>query len=400
MRNIQIHKHKGSKRGSIAVICLALVCITVMVAAALATDGVARLAATRRNISHDQALCIAEAGADYGAAKAKADSNYVGSNTPVNFGGGTFTVTVGSANGIRTVTSVGRITGGTNATVKVGVAGSNGAAMAFPNGAMVANGNISLSGQGNSYTTPSTQHQASAWANGDITLSGQAHLDGGAYAHGTVSLSGQSSTYSGTQNNAPLVKFPTKAEHDAWQAQLSASAQAGTKPSGNITKNTTWASPVYINGDLTVSSKATLTITGGGVVFVNGNINLSGQTKIINSGQLVASGSISQSGQALYTISGNVNQAALISFASNSNAISITGQGTANPFGVVYAANGGIKVSGQGDVSGALVAAGENGLGQVNINGQGGIYYPADLLKNSQAMPPSQSFEVKSWLEM
>ena len=398
----EIERNIHGQKGSIAMLCLLMLCAAAIVTTALTVESVSRFSVTRKNIGHDCALCIAEAGADYAVSNLKSNSSYTGTGSPVSFGEGSFMVVVNTVSGRKIVASTGAIPGVASATVKVEVQAGAGQPMKFPDGAIVANGDVSMSGQADCITSPSNQHQASVRTNGNASFSGQANVDGTASANGTVTINGQANVYGGVQNSAPLITFPTRAEHDAWQSQLKAAAQAGTTKSGNVSGNQTWTSPVYVNGDLTVSSKAVLTITGGGIVYVKGKISFSGQSEIINSGQLVAEGKITQSGQAQYKTSGNINRVGLISFdesSGSSPAISITGQGATSPLGLVYSANGGIKISGQGDVNGALVAAGENGKGTVMISGQGDLYYPTNLLSNTEVTPPSSSFSVKSWLE-
>lgn len=386
-------------RGSVAVVCLAMMSIVMVITLAITAESVTRLAITRHNIERNQAQCIAEAGVDYGIAMVKANASYAGTGGSVEYGDGSFTVVVSSSGGQRIIASTGISDEGAEATVQASV--DSGAGMNFPNGAIVANGDVNLGGQADCFTTPSNQHQASVHANGNASIHGQAEVDGDASAHGTVTMNGQADVWGDVTSGAPRVSFPDAAAHEAWMNELKAEAMAGTTKSGNISGNVVWNTPVYVNGNLSLSSKATLTIVGGGIVYVKGSISVSGQAKMYNSGILVAEGKISQSGQSQYVATGSLTKIGLVSFDQNSggnHAISITGQGSSVPMGLVYAAYGGIKVSGQGDVYGALVAAGANGAGSVQISGQGDLYYPVDLLQNTEILP--SSFAVRSWLEL
>jgi Tfp pilus assembly protein PilX len=376
--------------------CMILLLVVVLLLSYGVSETTTRLHITRQNVEKDQALCIAEAGADYGAEMLKANSSYTGTSK-VSYGAGTFSVTVATS----TVKSVGTLPDGVSATVCVVCSGGGSSGMGLPNGAIVANGNVTMSGQGNTYTSPSTLHQASVESNGNITLSGQPSVDGVVSAHGTASMSGQGTAYGGLVSGASLIAFPSASQLSTWQTQLITTAKTGTVLSAtSLTKSTTWTSPVYVNGNLSLSGQCTLTITGGGVVYVNGTISLSGQSELINSGILASAGAMSASGQTIYTIGSNSNAAtALVSFASSSSAITISGQGVTNPLGMVYAANGGISLSGQGNVYGSLIAGGTGGTGTVSVSGQGGIYYLANLNANS-TIGPSSSWSVASWVEM
>lgn len=386
-------------RGSVAIVCLAMMSIVLVIMSAVTIESVSRLAITRRSIEHDQAQCIAEAGVDYGIAMVKADAGYAGTGGSVAYGDGSFTLVVSSSGGRRVITSTGTSDEGRTATVQVGV--DSGSGMHFPNGAIVANGDVNLGGQADCFTSPSNRHQASVHANGSASLHGQAEVDGDASAHGAVTMNGQADIYGDTMSGAPLVSFPSASAHETWKNDLKAQAMAGTTKSGSVSGNVVWNTPVYVNGNLSLSSKSTLTINGGGIVYVKGSISISGQAKMYNSGILVAEGKISQSGQSQYTATGSMTKIGLVSFDKNSGgstAIDITGQGSSVPMGLVYAAYGGIKVSGQGDVYGALVAAGANGAGSVQISGQGDLYYPVDLLQTTEILP--SEFAVRSWLEL
>lgn len=391
-------KRRLRKKGSVAVVCLAMMSIVMVIAMAITAESVTRLAVTRRNIERNEAQCIAEAGVDFGIAMIKANASYTGTGGSVAYGDGNFTVVVTASGGQRFITSTGTSDEGTVATVQASV--DSGSGMNFPNGAIVANGDVSLGGQADCFTSPANLHQASVHANGNASIHGQAEVDGNATAHGTVTLNGQPDVWGDVQSGAPSVSFPDAATHDAWKNELKAKAMTGMVVSGNVSGNVTWQSPVYVNGNLNLSSKAKLTIVGEGVVYVKGNISISGQAKLYNSGVLVAEGKISQSGQSQYIATGSLTKIGLVSFDQNSggnHAISVTGQGSSVPMGLVYAAYGGIKVSGQGDVYGALVAAGANGAGNVQISGQGDLYYPVDLLQNTEILP--STFSVRSWLE-
>jgi hypothetical protein len=87
----------------------------------------------------------------------------------------------------------------------------------------------------------------------------------------------------------------------------------------------------------------------------------------------------------------------MVSLSNDSNAaIKVSGQGQAVMMGLIYAPRGGIQLSGQGDLFGALVA-GSSTANSVSLTGQGGVLYPAGLISASTVLP--QALGVASWLE-
>lgn len=388
-----------------AVICLLLVWFAATVTLALSSETITRYAITRRNINRDRAMCIAEAGVDYGMRQLALSQGYTGTSSPVSFGGGAFSVSVATNGDIQTVTSTGSVNGAT-VQLKVVLQTTSGGS---GNGAILSNGNVTFTGNGNTQTDPSNRHEASVYANGNISGTGNASIDGRAWASGTVSLGANGQAYDPSyprgRSGAPALTFPTQSYNNTWQSQLISAAQAGGTV-GGISSSTTLAAPKYVNGNVTLSGNDAMTITGPGTVYVNGNLSLSGNATLTNGATLVVSGTISISGDGGYSITGNPANVALISFSSSSTAISLVGNASAIQQGVIYAANGGITVTGNGYVYGALVAAGQSGNGHVNFTGNASVRYPVELLNTNTIVPtniaPSgtTTTTVTSWHEM
>lgn len=390
----------NNENGSITVMCLVILAIALVLVAALASETVTNAMATHRDIARDQARCLAEAGLEYGICKLKADSNYTGTNGDVVYGQGTFNLVVGTNGTAKVITSVGTSKDKVTATVKVEV--NSGSHMTFPDGCMAARDGVDCTGSFSTVTVPSTKHQASIRANGDITGSGSISIDGSMLAHGSVNLNGSPYVYnSPVQSGAPLMAFPDATATSAWQQQLKSQAQAGgtiagISLTGSNTKTIT--APVYINGDIKLTGSTSLTICGSGTVYVEGTIKTTGSSSITSSALVASSDVIDVSGSNSYTLtSSSPNHVGLVSFATDKStaqpAITMTGSSSMGLNGLIYAANGGIKITGSSAFYGALIAAG----GSIKATGSGVVNYPADMLKNNDIVPGG--FKVQSWIE-
>lgn len=241
------------------------------------------------------------------------------------------------------------------------------ATFGFPKRALTANGDVKLNTNGGFKTEPSPPHEASVHSNGNID-GGGTDVDGDLSAVGIVN---GGNPYGTSTSGAPPAEFPPQDEVDEWQASLKAEAMTGPTVatlSGSVD------APVYVVGTV-VKNGGTITVNGPGVVYIEGDLQLGGKAKMINNGATIAVvGTIDMTGQTLYEVKGDPALAGLVSFSTNPEAIKIAGQGTSKSQGFVYAANGGIKVTGDAEFVGGLVAK-----GPVQVSGNGGIVYPADL---------------------
>jgi hypothetical protein len=189
----------------------------------------------------------------------------------------------------------------------------------------------------------------------------------------------------------PPVTFPTAAENATWQAQLLAQAQAGgtiqsssfpAKPTLTVT------GPKYINGNISFN-QGTITMAGTGVIYVNGNIDLGAQAVILNKGVILAcTGTVTMNGGSTYDIpsTGNATTAALVSFKKATEAISLVGGSQAITQGLVYTPFGGVKINGNGYITGSVIAGGEGVYGDVTMGGTSQVRYAKGFLKNNTAI--------------
>ncbi len=172
-------------------------------------------------------------------------------------------------------------------------------------------------------------------------------------------------TYGATVNQLPATNgmhtgatglaFPTPAEMLQFQANAKALARAGrTMSPGQILVDCMGNGAVggctgnlYVSGDLHLSNG--VAFIGGGTVYIDGSVNISGQGGLWNVGPgiIVVAGAFQASGQ--YFNSTNLGQ--LVVFGTGT-AISLKGQSA--PAGLIYAPFGSIELIGNGSAMGSL----------------------------------------------
>ncbi|MFQ5948515.1 MAG: hypothetical protein ACE5KX_06625, partial [Acidimicrobiia bacterium] len=274
--------------------------------------------------------------------------------------------------------------------------------LTLPDEALSGNGDVRFVGNAATQTVPPSEHVASVYTNGDFTGNGNMSIDGGVEAAGTVDAGGgfiYDPAYPSGQSGVDPLEFPTSSAIELWRDSLIADAQAGGTQ-GTINLNggtTTLNSPVYLDGDISLGGGATLTITGGGVVYVTGSVELSGSSSMTNDGVLAIAGTFSQSGNTSYTAVGDPKGVALVSFAVDPEAIRLVGTPAGTTSGIAYAAYGGIKLSGDGVFGGALVAGGDGTNGVIEVNGSVVIEYPAGLITDTEIF---SGLLVTDWSEL
>ncbi|MGQ9698588.1 MAG: DUF7305 domain-containing protein [Armatimonadota bacterium] len=339
------------------------------------------------------ALSLAEAGAMYALEQLRQNPDFVGMGA-TQFGGGTFqaSVTVPGGDATRRIVEA---TGTYNGAARSIRTYFERTPFRFPAGAMVSNSNIRITGSATTNTVPSTDHCANVHANGDVTITGSADIDGWVTAHGTVRITGSADCL-GRQSGAPSVFFPDEPQVTAWENQWRTEAMTGTHY-GSITisgsKTHVLTAPCYIAGTLKATGSATFIISGSGVVFVEGDINLTGSSKIRNSALLVAKGTIDITGSHGYVATGSPNSVAIVSLSPSSPAIKMTGSSQTELQGFIYAARGDVTLTGSDVVYGAVIA-----WGDITKTGSSDIYYPSSLNQSLDVLPGS--FALSGWEEM
>lgn len=211
--------------------------------------------------------------------------------------------------------------------------------------------------------------------------------------------------------------FPSQAQVDTWTTQWESDIKANSTALqlttlGPISDQVTTAlgvstvtAPAYIDGDLLVDSATILQLVptdpdpAKNVVMVTGNVQNLGQ--IQNMGvTLYCIGKYSDSPTSTYkvqapaggTMTTALNNAALVSASVGADAITISSD-QSMPYGLVYAAKGGITITGNGLVAGALVSGssvpGEGVTIKPTKGGQFTMNYLPECLNNKLAFPIS-----------
>jgi hypothetical protein len=255
----------------------------------------------------------------------------------------------------------------------------------LPDGALVANGNITMTGTADTLTVTGT-HQADAYANGNFTGTGTIHVDGYIDAAGAVTLSGGAGAYWEARSGRPAFGVPSAADKMAFQQEMLAAATGpgSTTIPGDVKDSMTITAPAYVTGDIRLSGSKMVTIDGTGTVYVAGDVRLTGSSQIVNGGAVLAvAGTITQTGSTQYNASGNLAEVGLISFATDEDAITMTGGSAAYDQGIVWAVNGGINMTGGSSFRGALLATGVGSDGLIRMTGGAAVHYIPDLVERA-----------------
>lgn len=360
------------------------------------------------------ALSLAEAGIDDTVDQLRLSSAYTGTGaSPVTLyedaastiPSGTFATTVTPVSGepnqvdvLSTGTTPNGRTRQVQARVDMGPADLSG-------GAFVSNGDIVINGSVLVQTSPIGQHNATARANGDITVTGSsARIDGTVAASGSVSMNPIVSSQGEGVTNAARMEFPSPSTISAWQSRLITQAQAGgtftaalLKTSISLAPGRSLAvtGPRYITGNLALTSGETLTLLGPGPFYFSGDISFTGTAKLINATEMYVGGRFIQSG-GTYAAAITTPAPMLVSFSNDlDDAIRMRGNSINDNFSVVYAVNGGIDMSGTTAVTGILKAGGKGAT--INVSGNYLHTYPATNEPNI-ALPSSP--RVLNWMEL
>jgi len=208
----------------------------------------------------------------------------------------------------------------------------------------------------------SPQNSGTIASNGNITLSGGATINGNALAGPGMTVNASPSAVSGTIGNLPQpLSFPNvsfgnaaSSNNDASipSAYLSASKDLSLSGGANLTLS----GGTYYFHSISLSGGSTLQFSGPAIVYVNGNVNLSG-------------GSVSTSN--------NVPANFRLYVGSNGGSVSVSGGGTL--YADVYAPQSAFSLSGGGSLAGRVVAL------SVTESGNSNIYYDLSLVGGAGA---------------
>ena len=141
---------------------------------------------------------------------------------------------------------------------------------------------------------------------------------------------------------------------------------------------------------INIASKSTITINGDVVLYVDGDIHISGKAKIdipVGSSLMIyASGTIHMAGQGI--VNGNAKPENLIIYGTD-DCSDVHFSGQADFYGAIYAPEADVDFSGQADIFGSIIGD------TVDISGQGNIHYDENLkdLDNETVT----DFNIISW---
>ena len=168
----------------------------------------------------------------------------------------------------------------------------------------------------------------------------------------------------------------------AGSTQLSGNQDTSTVPKDSTTGKATITTPAFIDGDLTVTGGTLLRVRPGSsnpsnnVLFVKGDVKNLGLFENLGV-TIVILGKYSDSGASEYrlstqdsiysTLSKVSEKAALISLAEDAQAFKFDTNSTART-GLIYAAKGGIKITGNPEFTGMLLAGGTGSKGDIDID--------------------------------
>jgi hypothetical protein len=330
-------------RGQLVLLALVFFAVFLTIVSGLVTQVVTYARSERATVAAEQAIMLAEAGIDKAAYQLNADSTYSGeSNTAL--GAGTYTITVTNIDGAsKWVSATGYVPNSTSPTakrtVKVKVV-KNANYVTFRYGTQAGQGGIIFANnsalEGNLYSNGNIVGSNGAYITGDtfvanpsgggtgsitsmciggVSSGGACLVSGGvtgqAEAHTVTGTSVTGALYcqSGSSNNKSCdTSMPDPTQQpmpvdDANITKWKSDAASGTIINGDYTvsSGSVTLGPTKINGNLTISGNATVTLAN--TVWVTGNVTFSGtgggaRVKLANtygaqSGLIIADGLIS-----------------------------------------------------------------------------------------------------------
>jgi Tfp pilus assembly protein PilX len=426
---------RRDERGSALIMAMGVMITVLTVGTGLLRLATQEYKSTGRIGKEAQALGLAEAGVEWGLNQLNGDASFTGTASAVSMGAGSFTCSVGASGSDKTITGVGTVAGVTKSVrvvLKVATA-----AVSFPEGALVANGTITLSGSPHTITVPNTTHVASMRANGDINYGGNPTTDGPVASHGTVvhpnwMTSGGYNFPYGFTNGAPAITFPNAAGKDAQAAAWKAMALSGptTAPPVNQGWNYfdgqwhNWtgtnlfypslSGPRYISGTVNLSNSTIVYFDGppGSIVYIDGDMIFGGNTNIYSSCIVVVSGRIQMGNTCNYHLLAPATpaQVAVVSLAKSETAISMAGAANNENRGVFWAMNGGITVAAGAQFQGSLVAGGNPSSdptatapfvnGNIVASGNAEFKYPAGQNLTNTVINTAASYTIDSYQQL
>jgi len=192
------------------------------------------------------------------------------------------------------------------------------------------------------------------YSNSTLSMTGACSIKGPAFSKGNVTLTG-SSKITGKLDLLAGSSLSTTGASSVGSLNPVATAPAVPTVETSYYDGLLSAAAATAAGNKTISGATTYNLAGG-VLYVNGNMNVSGSTRIIGGGTIVVTGS--------YTQAGACNVASNTTIITGNN-IEISGSSIINSGGILFSRNN-ITLSGAGDITGSVIA-----LNSVNASGSG-----------------------------
>ncbi|MHB8660897.1 MAG: autotransporter outer membrane beta-barrel domain-containing protein [Minisyncoccota bacterium] len=408
-------------RGYVLLLAIVFLGIFVTIAVAYLSFVTASARAARYDVASAQALTIAEAGIDEAIYQLNANDDYTG-ETNTALGGGVFTVVVSNVNTSTkrlTVTSSVPATNPVATQSVTALTDINSSLVSFHYGVQVGAGGVTMNNGseiiGNLFSDGNVS--GSGTITGDATvasgtpstsLSGVT-VNGTAWAHtlSSCTVGGDAfyqnisgCTVSGTEHpgsaDAQAADLPiSNAQISSWEA--TATAGGVTAGSYTVSGSKTFG-PQEIDGNLTVSNGATLTLSG--VVWVKGNIIFSNNSTLTVSSATGNEGAIliadvpgSESTEGTVTLSNNIiisgngspgSYPMILSTNSGSAAISLSNNSNSV---ILYASRGTVLVSNNG-------GANEITAYQLSLSNNTTVTYLSGLQSSSFSNGPGGSWAI------
>jgi cytoskeletal protein CcmA (bactofilin family) len=389
---------KGDK-GSVLLITVLVVLALATVLTAASFLFVGGIQEARLNVASAQAHYLAEAGIEYAIEQLVHNWNWSPPTGPISFPPnsaslGTFKISISSNSQTeRTIQSTGTVTTGRKSverTVTVDVQRAG-----FPlifNNALASSTDIDLTGNSRVYSSNERKAKGNVYGHKRISLKGNVEITGsvssalenGVTIKGNVEVG--EGIFAGPQY---FQEIPTVEEHlrQSWEdkAKTGTIYSSGLSYSGNVSVN---LGNAYINGDLTITGNASISLADDAIVYVKGKVKITGNASIRGQGIVVAEGVIDVTGN----MSHQLDQPASIAFVSlSSDESKITGNGEVA--GVFFVPWGALKIAGNSYIFGAAVAY------RIDFAGNAEIKYNADLMDSNVTWDPLRVLRVNKWYE-
>ncbi len=234
-------------------------------------------------------------------------------------------------------------------------------------GVIALDGDITITGTSvlDSSPDPNAMH---IYADGNISIGGNSQVKGSATASGDISDASRVTPGPVNDDYHPPIEFGLPDLSVYWKEAMSGEfIDVSEDPDNTLVIDVSRSiGPAYINGDLHVTSDALLTLTGP--VWVEGDIKTDGKTEVTGRAPLVAEGMITMVGGAALDTEEMPVVISTVDHEDIGSDYSISFEGSADAYMVLYAPVGLIDVSGSGAVNGAIIGRAVNISIAANVN--------------------------------